>query len=165
MHVDFSTLDPFTRYIVLGAGAIILLGLLLSIIGRWRQRRRTSEIQASVRKSVAERERRAAERTQLADRILATSSTGQLLGFEIVRQIETVFSDGEPASSESVAAIKSAAAHKGANALINVQVRQSPGGKWIASGDAIVVRPTTPPPPPAPPSSSGDEPANTDQIY
>ncbi|NUQ48251.1 MAG: hypothetical protein HUU22_19735, partial [Phycisphaerae bacterium] len=55
-------------------------------------------------------------RREMASRILATSSTGQVAGYEIVRQIEAVFEDGHRAPAEAVEALKAAAAQRGANA-------------------------------------------------
>jgi hypothetical protein len=35
---------------------------------------------------------------------------------------------------------KALAAQKGANALVNLQTRQTAVGKWVASGDGVVVK-------------------------
>ncbi|HUU94477.1 MAG TPA: hypothetical protein VM487_01960, partial [Phycisphaerae bacterium] len=78
---------------------------------------------------------------RLAGRIVSTSSTTTIAGFEIVRQIEAVFADGHPSQSKAVEALKALAAEKGANALINLGSARLPSGRCVAQGDAVVVRP------------------------
>jgi len=56
------------------------------------------------------------------------------------RQVETVFSEPKASSLSAVELVKALAVQKGANALINLETRQLPGGKWVASGDAVVVK-------------------------
>ena len=76
---------------------------------------------------------------------------------------QTVFSDGRPSSLAAVEYVKAMAAQKGANAIINLESRQTPTGKWMASGDAVVVHLLAAPDsrreagggaPPAPPSGT-----------
>lgn len=140
MFPSIPQLDSTTVTIIYAAGGVIVLVIVLRIIGGWRQRARLRGVQASLHRSRDELERRAAEARRLSGRIIATSSSGQILGFEIVRQIETVFSDGEPSSAQALERVKAAAASKGANAIIQLQVRQLPVGKWVASGDAVIAR-------------------------
>jgi hypothetical protein len=71
---------------------------------------------------------------------VATSSTSRIAGYALIRQVETVFSDGRPSSAAAVELAKALGAQKGANALINLETRQLPSGKWVASGDAVLVR-------------------------
>ena len=104
----------------------------------------------------------AKEVERLAGKIIATSSTDSIAGFEIVRQIEAVFTDGHPTPGKAVEHLKAAAAEKGANAVINLNSAQPPSGKCVAHGDAVIVRPVEekpapektaglPPLPPVPP--------------
>ena len=154
--------DPVIIAIVAGAAVVIVL----SVLGRlWR---RSREAVSEARRRAARREQRGylqkqrAEAERLAGKIIATSSTGAIAGFEIVRQIEAVFTDGHPTSGEAVEHLKAAAAEKGANAVINLNSAQPPSGKCIAHGDAVIVRPVEekpaaektaglPPLPPMPP--------------
>jgi uncharacterized protein YbjQ (UPF0145 family) len=75
-----------------------------------------------------------------AGNIIATSSTGQIAGYEIVRQIEAVFVEGHRLPEEAVAAVKSAAGGLGANAIINLTHQRTAAGRCAAQGDAVVVR-------------------------
>jgi tryptophan 2,3-dioxygenase len=82
---------------------------------------------------------------RLASQIQATSSTGTIAGYEILRQIEAVFVDNQPSPARAVEFLKAHAAEKGANALIHLATDRSPGGKCIARADAVIVRTLTPP--------------------
>ena len=82
------------------------------------------------------------ELDRLAARILATSSTGTIAGFTLVRQIEAVYTDGHPSPNKAVQVLKAQAAEKGANAVINLVGERLPSGKCQAHGDAVIVRPT-----------------------
>ena len=159
--------DPVIIAIVAGAAVVIVL----SVLGRlWRRGRETA---AAARRRTALREQRGflqkqqAEVERLAGKIIATSSTGSIAGFEIARQIEAVFTDGHSTPSKAVEHLKAAAAEKGANALVNLSSARPPSGKCAAHGDAVIVRPveekaeerkTTdlPPLPPMPPMPPGE---------
>lgn len=141
MPIDWLDIqDPLVRRIILAAAGFILLVLVLRVIGRRRERaawaRRRAELHRTYEQVRLEQE----EIRELAARIEATSSTSRIAGFSIVRQIETVFTDGRPSSAAAVELAKALAARKGANALINLHTQQTPAGKWVASGDAVVVR-------------------------
>jgi len=154
--------DPVIIAIV-GAAAVVIV---LSVIGRlWR---RSRDAAAEARRRAARREQRGylqkqqAEVERLAGKIIATSSTDSIAGFEIVRQIEAMFTDGHPTPGKAVEHLKAAAAEKGANAVINLNSAQPPSGKCVAHGDAVIVRPVEekpaaektaglPPLPPVPP--------------
>jgi hypothetical protein len=77
-------------------------------------------------------------------KIIATSSTGRVAGYEIVQQIEAVFVEGYRTPQEATEALKAAAARKGANAIINLSQQRSTAGRSTSQGDAVVVRPTAP---------------------
>ena len=160
----FDGLDPLVQLLVVGGAAVIVLVLILRVLGGLRERR-----DAARRRAVLHREREGAraehdELQRLADKIVTTSSTTRLIGFAIVRQVEAVFTEGFPSSVAALENAKALAARKGANALINLDARQTPAGKWVAAGDAVIVRPITPPasartsplsPTPPPPPDSG----------
>jgi hypothetical protein len=154
--------DPVIMAIVIAAAVVIVL----SVLGRlWRgARERASEARrrSALRQQRGYLEKQQAELARLAGRIIATSSTASIAGFEIVRQIETIFTDGHPTPSKAVEHLKAAAAEKGANALINLNSARPPSGKCVAHGDAVIVRPVVeslpqaptaslPPLPPTPP--------------
>jgi len=48
----------------------------------------------------------------LAEQIVATSSTPRIAGYALIRQVETVFSDGRPSSAAAVELAKALAAQK-----------------------------------------------------
>jgi len=86
-----------------------------------------------------------------AGKIVATSSTPSIAGYEIVRQVEAVFVEGLRSQSEAITALKAAAARRGANAVINVTQQHTAAGRCTAQGDAVVVKPLAlPDPPPSP---------------
>jgi len=78
---------------------------------------------------------------RFAAQITATSSTGQIYGFRIVRQIEAVFEDGHRSPSAAIDALKAAAAARGANAIINLMQERTAAGRCSARGDAVIVAP------------------------
>jgi len=84
------------------------------------------------------------EAAQYADldaslKIIATSSTPNVAGYRITRQIEAVFVDGGRTPGDAVTALKAAAALRGANAVINLSQQRTAAGKCSAQGDAVVV--------------------------
>jgi hypothetical protein len=131
--------DPFVRTIVYGGAALVGLVIVLWWLGRRRENRRAARARADLRAGMAEVQMKQAEIRALGEKIIATSSTGEIAGFTLVRQIEAVFSDGEKSADMAVDLVKARAVRKGANAVIHLQTRQTPSGKWAASGDAVVV--------------------------
>jgi uncharacterized protein YbjQ (UPF0145 family) len=79
-----------------------------------------------------------------AAKIIATSSTSRIPGFEILQQVEAVFVEGCRAPDEAAAAIKAVAGRLGANAVINLSQQRTAAGKCSAQGDAVRVRPRVP---------------------
>lgn len=75
-----------------------------------------------------------------ASQIVATSTTERIIGYEIIRQHETVFVDGLATPRQASDALKAAAARVSANAIINMACEQTAGG-YGATGDAVRVRP------------------------
>ncbi len=132
--------DPVVLAVAAAAIAVILLALLFS-----RSERRSEQRRLQRRRDEAEA-RRAAEaevrqqRERLCGMILATSSTGEIPGYAILRQVEAVFTDDHATPVEAVAALKAIAAAKGANALINLGTQRALNAKCQARGDAVVVR-------------------------
>ena len=81
-----------------------------------------------------------AKRRCEAARIVATSSTPTIAGYDIVEQVEAVFVDGFRRPEEALEGLKAAAAMKGANAVSNVRQERGPSGKCSASGDGVIVK-------------------------
>ncbi|MCP4246345.1 MAG: hypothetical protein GY778_04780, partial [bacterium] len=77
-------------------------------------------------------------RRREAAKILATSSSAHIVGYDIVQQIEAVYVDGFRRPEKALEGLKAAAAMKGANAVINVHTDRSSAGRCAASGDAIL---------------------------
>ena len=81
-----------------------------------------------------------AKRHAEASRILATSSTGEITGYTIIRQVEAVFVDGFRRAEDALEGVKAAAAMKGANGVTNVRHERGNMGRWSAAGDAVVIQ-------------------------
>lgn len=149
-------LEQLRPYLFVVTGVFIVLVLLQ----RWRRsrRRRSATLHPSLARYAGPDSELAQQRRQAAARILTTSSSGHLSGYEIVEQIEAVYVDGFRAPGEALEGLKATAALKGANALTNVRHERTASGKCSASGDAVIAqRLTSPPPepaePPAPPQN------------
>jgi hypothetical protein len=158
--------DPVIIAVVVGAVAVVALTVIARIWRRGREsledRRHRAEVRAQ--RGYLERQRREVER--MASRIIATSSTATIAGFRIIRQIEAVFTDGQPSPNKAVELLKALAAEKGANAIINLHSVRPPSGKCLAHGDAVIVQPeeqapAVPPLPPLPPVDDSDDAGNT----
>jgi hypothetical protein len=149
------SLDPTTRLILLLAAGVSALILLAAIVQRIRQSAVDARRRAELRRTMHSVELQQQEIERLSTRIIATSSTPAIAGFEIVRQIEAVFADGHPSPEKAVMTLKALAAQKGANAIINLESARQPGGKCFARGDVVIVKPLPIPvaQPPARPQS------------
>lgn len=137
--LNFS--DPTTRWILLGAAGVVALGLVSWIIGRWREARYARSRRQDLYKHADTVRVRQEELGRLAAKIMATSSTSRIAGYEVVRQIEAVFVDGQASPPAAVEHIKAQAARKGGNAVINLRAERLPSGKCVANGDAVIVKP------------------------
>lgn len=83
-----------------------------------------------------------AQRRSEALKIVATSSKDNIVGYEIVEQVEAVYVDGFRRPEDALEGLKAAAAMKGANAVINLRHERSASVKFAASGDAVMVKKT-----------------------
>ena len=151
--LSFLPLDPVVEKIVLGAAALAIVAVLFHFVARRRDARATARWRAELQAGADEVRLKHEEVKGLADKIVATSSTHRIAGYDIGRQIEAVFADGQKSAEAAVELVKAHAARKGANAVINLRTQQIPSGKWVAGGDAVVVKnmrprePVAPPPP------------------
>jgi hypothetical protein len=133
--------DPLVIALVAGAVGLVALVFVLRLLQRWRWSLYLARRRRELHKQQRAIDARRHEIEQLAARIVSTSSTATITGFEIRRQIEAVFTDGHPSQSMAVEALKALAAERGANALVNLRSERLPSGKCVAHGDAVIVRP------------------------
>jgi hypothetical protein len=134
--------EPLVQWILLAAAGLVVLVLVLRTLQRVRERLAAGRRRAELRRVRAQIERQQEETHKLAAQIVATSSTRTIAGFVILRQVEAVFTEGQRSPGEAAEALKAMAARKGGNALINLAGQRLPDGKYVASGDAVVVRET-----------------------
>ncbi len=134
--------DALARTVVAVALAVIVVALLGRAWQRRREQRLAARRSAELRRTYGVLQMQQQEIAKLATRILATSSTGTIAGFEVVRQIEAVFADGQRSPAAAVELLKALAAQRGANALIHLKGQRLPDGKCVASGDAVIVQTT-----------------------
>lgn len=135
-----SLSDPLVQKIVYAAALLVVVVILLRIIRRVRESAAEARRRAERRRELGEQQSQQEELKQAAEQIVATSSTARIAGYGIVRQVETLFTEAKPSSVAAVELLKGLAAQKGANGIVNLQSQQLPTGKWIASGDAVVVK-------------------------
>jgi hypothetical protein len=136
----FDLGDPLVRMIVILAVGLVVLVIVLRILGRLRAGWAAARLRAEWRRGREELQQQQEDIHKLAQQIEATSSTARIAGYLILRQVEAVCTDGRTSSSAALERLKALAAEKGANGIINVQTQQAPSGKWVASGDAVVLR-------------------------
>lgn len=134
--------DWVVQALVAGAGALVVLSIIARVRRSVREARYAAQRRRELRETRGYLYMQQQEIERLASRIVATSSTGSIAGYEIVRQIEAVFTDGHVAPARAVEVLKAVAAEKGANALIHLATERAATGKYLASGDAVVVRAT-----------------------
>lgn len=130
---------------------IVLFGMVVALwivrrVRRAARRRRPPTIHPLLQKygdsQIEPDEAFLAKRRVEAARILATSSTDVLTGYDIVEQVEAVFVDGFRRPEDALEGLKAAAALKGATAIVNVRQKRDPSGRCSAQGDAVIVRKT-----------------------
>jgi uncharacterized protein YbjQ (UPF0145 family) len=149
--------DPITQLAVLGAGVLILLMLVSRLLTGLREAAYARTRRRDARARAAAAQEKLHEIGRLSGKIIATSSSATIAGFEIVQQIEAVFIEGAPSPAAAVEELKAAAAKQGANAVINLNAVRLASGKCVANGDAVIVRRTGGEPArPTPPSTPSD---------
>lgn len=124
--------------------AVVVL-LMLAILQRmWRgmrRRRKPAELHPRLQPYAGRSDADIAAEQFDAAKIIATSSTPTVVGYELIRQIEAVYVEGHRTPNDAVTALKAAGARKGANAIINLSQSRTAGGRCTAQGDAVVVQP------------------------
>jgi hypothetical protein len=134
------------RWQLLAIVALLIVLWVTKRVRRW-LRRRKGKLHPSLAKYGGPDSELAEQRREAAARIMATSSSDHLSGYEIVEQIEAVYVDGFRSPTEAFEGLKATAALKGGNALINVRHERTISGRCSASGDAVRAHRLTPPPP------------------
>ncbi len=122
--------------VIAGSAVLAVLWIVLKI--KWR--RRKPRIHPRLQKYAGPDAEFAQKRRAEAAKIIATSSTQNIAGYDILQQVEAVFTDGFRRPEESIEGLKAVAAMKGANAIINLKHDRTAAGKCSASGDAVVVK-------------------------
>jgi hypothetical protein len=134
---DHQTLLLYAVVVLLG---LVILQRAVGYLRRRFRRRGPAEINPRLAKYAGTSEAELQAQRAAAARIVATSSTGSIAGYELVRQIEAVFVEGLRSPEEAMAALKSAAGKLGANAVINLTHVRTTVGRYGAQGDAVIVR-------------------------
>jgi len=117
-----------------------LILVILWVILKLKTGRKTPRIHPRLQKYAGEDAEYVQQRRSEAEKIVATSSTSAIPGYDIVEQVEAVYVDGFRRPEEALEGIKAVGAMKGANAIINLRHERSGSGKCSASGDAVVVQ-------------------------
>ena len=137
-----GALQEYQTFLLYTVAVLLALALLQRLARRARRARKPAplhpKLQAYAGRAAADVE---ADR-EAAAKIVATSSTGSVAGYEIVQQIEAVFVEGYRTPQEATVALKAAAGTKGANAIINLSQQRSGAGRSTSQGDAVIIRPT-----------------------
>jgi hypothetical protein len=138
--------------------ALVVLQRLLGGVARLVRRRKTAPLHPKLQKYAGINDADVQAEHEAAAGIIATSSTGAIPGYEIVRQVEVLFVEGRRSQGEAIVALKAAAVQRGANAVINLGQEHTAAGRCTARGDAVVVRPTDTSRRPTPPKAAADVP-------
>jgi uncharacterized protein YbjQ (UPF0145 family) len=125
-------------------GAIFVLFLLQRILLAIRRRRPAGPLHPKLAAYAGRSDAEIEKDREDAGKVIATSSTGRIAGYELVRQIEATFVEGYRTPEEAVSALKAQAGRKGANAIINLSQQRTAAGRCTAQGDAVCVQPRGP---------------------
>ena len=130
----FDNPDAYTLLLA-GTALLAVVWLVLKI----KTARRGPKIHPRLQKYAGPDAEYAQKRRAEAAKILATSSTQSIAGYDIKEQVEAVYVDGFRRPEEAVEGLKAVAAMKGANAIINLKHERTASGKCSADGDAVRV--------------------------
>lgn len=146
-------MDPFPwleahRWTIAGVATAFLV---LVFVGRRasaaiRRRRPAAQLHPKLSRYGGLSDADVARQREEAAKIVATSSSDRIAGYEIIRQIETVFVEGYRTSEEALLALKAAAGRLGANAIMNLSQQRTAAGRCSAQGDSVLIRPLSPGP-------------------
>ncbi len=139
-------MPPESQYIWWAAGGLVGLLFLRALVRGVRRRlrlRHPPKLNPKLQQYGDQQDVLRARRAEAA-KIVATSTTGLIVGYTIVRQVEAVVVDGFRRPDEAIEGLKATAAMKGANAVTNVQTERMPSGRCSARGDAVIVEKSKP---------------------
>lgn len=141
-------MDPFPwleahRWTIAGvAAAFLVLVFVLKRAGdAIRRRRPAAPLHPKLSRYGGLSDADVARQREEAAKIVATSSSDRIAGYDIVRQIETVFVEGFRTSEEALLALKAAAGRLGANAIMNLSQQRTAAGRCSAQGDSVLIQP------------------------
>ncbi len=137
---DWADLDDWK---IKAFAALVIFAVLLWLyrkVRRAMRRRGPATLHPKLQRYGGRNTALSSQRRAEAEKILTTSSTTTIAGYEIVKQLEAVYVDGFRLAEDALEGLKATASMKGANALTSVQCERGPGGKYSASGDAVVVK-------------------------
>ncbi|HVP10679.1 MAG TPA: hypothetical protein VMV94_05755 [Phycisphaerae bacterium] len=120
--------------------ALVILQRIYSRVRRMIRSCRPAELNPKLQKYAGWTETDAQADRLAAEKIIATSSTARIAGYDVLRQIEAVFVEGHRSPDEATRALKTAAGRLGANAIINLSQQRTVAGRCAAQGDAVVVQ-------------------------
>jgi hypothetical protein len=124
--------------------AIWILWRFWRALRRYQRSKKPPKLHPNLEKYGVDQRELAAQRRELARKIVATSSTDRLVGYEMTEQIDAVFVEGFRSPADAIDALKAEAAQRGANAVINVKQERTAAGRCTASGDAVRAERTQP---------------------
>ncbi len=143
-NVDTSFIEEHWMTIALVSGGFLLFVYLLNKIRRTIRRRKPPKIHPKLKKyggDYGDPDPEFVEKRRLeAAKILATSTTSNIVGYEIMEQVEAISVDGFRKVEHAAEGLKAAAAMKGANGLVNVQQYRDEKGRYEMTGDAVILR-------------------------
>jgi uncharacterized protein YbjQ (UPF0145 family) len=128
----------------MAVAALAMLVVVSRVLGRIRRlvkRRRPARLHTKLRQYGDRTDAEVQADNRAAAKIIATSSTEAIVGYDMLRQIEAVFVEGHRSQEQAVAALKAAAGSLGANAITNLTQHRSSAGRCVAQGDAVLIRP------------------------
>ncbi len=133
-------LDWFGKLLLIaGLVALLIVYRLAKGVARRVRRRQPARLSPTLARYGGSEEVARARQAEAA-KIVATSSTDRIVGYEIVEQVEAVYVEGFRRAEEALEGLKAAAAMKGGNAVTNVRSEHTPTGRYAARGDAVIVR-------------------------
>lgn len=134
-------LQDNTFLLVIITAVLFVLVVLQRLMRVWRRLRPAGPLHPKLAAYAGRSPEDIDEERRMAERVIATSTTGAVAGYVIVQQIEAVFVEGYRSPQEASTALKAAAGRRGANALINLTQQRTAAGRCSAQGDAVKVRP------------------------
>jgi len=141
MNGILDWLENNTFVVLAALGALLVLLALQRMLRGARRRRKPAELHPRLQAYAGRTEADVQAEEADAAGIVATSSTGIVVGYEIKQQIETVFVEGCRTPNDAIRTLKAQAARRGANAIIHLSQSRSGAGKCVAQGDAVVIKP------------------------